>query len=272
LFADDAPWPSSLRDAEQEKDEGKRIRDLRNRLKMERWAGFFRSPDELAKNVLTSLFQYEATKQVEGMEAINEINAAKELGPSYLANIQEQIEQLSSVDFVALRLGPTPWWNTRLHLAAALASDFTEIRQFVILDAEGRFLTMAPPAEIRRALTKALPKLEIAYLRSREKIDKQFGLSEVDQIVSSYPYTVSDVFGKQLEADVKQVVTPANLRELGIKAQGEVIEEFGVDRRPRLSSDIVRRHEPYVVLMRDGKLEGIVDRMELAARIASISF
>src|ERR1700730_235621 len=45
LLADDAPWPSSLRDAEQEKDEGRRIRDLRNRLKMERWAGFFRSPD-----------------------------------------------------------------------------------------------------------------------------------------------------------------------------------------------------------------------------------
>src|ERR1700693_4729947 len=31
LLADDAPWPSSRRDAETQKDEGKRIRDLRNR-------------------------------------------------------------------------------------------------------------------------------------------------------------------------------------------------------------------------------------------------
>jgi hypothetical protein len=32
LLADDFPWPSSLRDAEQQPDEGKRIRELRNRL------------------------------------------------------------------------------------------------------------------------------------------------------------------------------------------------------------------------------------------------
>jgi hypothetical protein len=99
------------------------------------------------------------------MEAINQIGAT-EFGPSFLPKIQEQIEKQGSAEFVILRLGPAPWWNTRLHLAAALGSDFTEIRQFVLVDAKGRFLTMAPPTEIRRALAKALPKLEMVYLRA----------------------------------------------------------------------------------------------------------
>jgi hypothetical protein len=46
------------------------------------------------------------------------------------------------------------WWYTRLHLVAALSSDFTEIRQFVLLDAERSFLTMSSPLEIRRALLR----------------------------------------------------------------------------------------------------------------------
>lgn len=267
LLADDAPWPSSLRDAEQQEDEGKRIRDLRNRLKTERWVAFFKSPDDLAKRVLTSVFQYESTKRVESMAAIEQINAAGELGPSYLPNIQQQIEKPGSAEFVAVRLGPTPWWNTRLHLATALASDFTEICQFVLLDAEGRFLTMASPTEIRRALAKALPKLEIAYLQSREQACGLYG-GEVELIISCYPGAVTAVFG-QPEANVKQAITPANLRELGIKQQGEVLEEFAAERRPLLNSDIVRRHAPYVLLMRGGNLEGVIDRMELASRIAS---
>ena len=72
LLADDAPWSSSLRAAEQQKDDGKQIRYLRNRLKAERWAAFFKSPDDLAKQVLKSVFQLESTKRVESMEAINQ--------------------------------------------------------------------------------------------------------------------------------------------------------------------------------------------------------
>ena len=125
LLADDAPWSSSLRDAEQQKDDGKQIRYLRNRLKAERWAAFFKSPDDLAKQVLKSVFQLESTKRVESMEAINQIGAT-EFGPSFLPKIQEQIEKQGSAEFVILRLGPTPWWNTRLHLAAALGQTLSK--------------------------------------------------------------------------------------------------------------------------------------------------
>jgi Domain of unknown function (DUF4062) len=79
LLADDFSWPSSLRDAEQQQDDGKRIRDLRTRLKTERWAAFFRSPDDLAKQVLISALQYQSTKPVESMAAAEQIKSAPDL-------------------------------------------------------------------------------------------------------------------------------------------------------------------------------------------------
>jgi hypothetical protein len=269
LLADDAPWPSSRRDAETEKDEGKRIRDLRNRLRTERWTGFFRSPDDLAKQVLISINQLESTKPVVDTEAIENVQSAAEFGPSFLPNLQQQIDQLRSAEFITLRLGPKLWWNTRLHLAAALASDFTEIRAFVLVDAQRRFVTMASPVEIRRAFIRSEPRLEMAYLQSRVQGQAMTWLqSELDRIIASYALAAQNVFEGRPETEVKQTVTSSSLRELGIRAEGEVIEQFGGDRRPLVHSDVLRRRSPYLVLMREGEIEGVIDRAELASRQA----
>jgi hypothetical protein len=117
LLADNASWPSSLRDAEQADDMGKRIRDLRNRLKKEQWTGLFGSPDDLAKQVLTVVVQAESTKKVGEVDALQEVQSAAELGPSFLPNLKQRFSELGTTEFIAIRLGPTPWWNTRLHLA-----------------------------------------------------------------------------------------------------------------------------------------------------------
>jgi hypothetical protein len=268
LLADDAPWPSSLRDAEQEEDAGKRIRDLRKRLKAERWTGFFKSPDDLAREVLTAIVQTESTKQVGDMETLQEIQTAAEFGPSFLTNLQQRFAELSSTEFIAIRLGPTVWWDTRLHLASALASDFTDIRQFVILDAARHVLIVSSPLELRRALTKYQPLLEMVYLQCRSQPIQPFQGSEVDSIISSYPFTVQNLFG-QPEINVKREIAAAFVRELGIKQEGEVLEQFGPGNDSFSNSEIMRGRERYVVLMRNGNLQGVLDRIELSARIAA---
>ena len=92
------------------------------------------------------------------------------MGPSYLGNVQEQVQQLGAAKFVAMRVGdaaPAIWWNTRLHLVAALMSDFTEIAQLVLSGKSGQLLAMAEPPEIRRALAKSDPVLRYCSLKSR---------------------------------------------------------------------------------------------------------
>src|SRR5215471_15647601 len=206
LMADDFPWPSTLRDAETKDDAGKRIRELRNRLKEECWVAFFKTPDHLANQVLVSILQHEKKRPVQSVEAIEKLKNAPDLGPSYLGNIQEQIEKSRSTEFVALRLGPTLWWNTRLHLVAALASDFTKIRAFVMLDADGGVVAVASPDAIRLALTRAEPRLEIAYQQSRAQALEGPEDTHINTITMAYPVYVMTAFENQLEGDVKQVL------------------------------------------------------------------
>lgn len=266
LLDDDFPWPSSQRDAEQQADGGKRIRDLRNRLKNERWAAFFKSPDDLAKQVLTSVIQNESTKRLTNMDLLQDLQTAAEFGPSFLTNLQQRFNELQSAEFIALRLGPTVWWNTRLHLAAALASDFTEIKQFVILDSERQPVVIASPLEIRRALTKSEPKTEMAYLQARNDA-RMFPSSEVDSVISAYPNAVFQITGKT-ESEFKQDLTPSSMRELGIRPEGEILQQFAPHYHAFSYSEIMSRGHRYVALMRDGNLEGIVDRIDLASRLA----
>src|SRR5262249_35134292 len=147
--------------------------------------------------------------------------------------------------------------------------DFTDIREFVLLDEQGRFLTMASPAEVRRALAKAAPKLEMAYLQSRDQAANLKGSGgEVERIILCYPAAVSSIFAKLTESDVKKVITWAGLREIGVKPEGEAIEQISADRQPIANSDLLRRRARYLVIMREGNLEGVIDRAELASRIA----
>jgi hypothetical protein len=263
LLDENAPWPPFLLDSQQGSGGGQ-ILELRNRLKTERWAASFKTPDDLANQVLTTVIQYRSTKKVAFLSEIQDINDAKDFGPSYLPNIQTQINQPTS-EFVALRLGPVPWWDTRLHLAAALTSDFTEIRQFVLLDAESKYLTMAAPAEIRRALAKSSPHLEALYYSSRMEAAK-LGPNEADNAIACYPGAVIAMFPGQTEEQIKRVISPVNLRELGIRPEGEPLDVVGNERWSK--SDVVRKRAPYVAVMRNAKFEGIIDRAEFLSQIA----
>jgi hypothetical protein len=88
--------------------------------------------------------------------------------------------------------------------------------------------------------------------------------SDVDSTISVYPAAVASAFGDQEAASVV-----LSLPELRIKQQGEVLEQFGPQHRPSSNAEVVRRRERYVVLIRDGNLEGVIDRVELASRIAA---
>jgi Domain of unknown function (DUF4062) len=266
LLDDKTPWSSVLRDADLQDDGGRRIREFRNNLRKSTWINYFHSPDSLAKNVLVTLLQYEATKRAETLKPLDDIKSAVDLGPSYLENVGKNIGELGSIEFVSLHLGPTPWWNTRFHLVAALASDFTDIQQFIVFNARGGFELIAPPTEIRRALAKATPKLEAAYQTAREFFGPS--VNPIDAVTLNYSVASIQVFN-QPESAFKQVVTPLMLRELGFRQQGEAIdlEWHGGSLTP---FDIVLRKARFLVLMRDSKCEGIVDRVEIASRLAQV--
>jgi Domain of unknown function (DUF4062) len=258
LLKDDAKWPKDLKDKNLI-----HIHKLRGRLKS-RCAAYFTDRKELALEVLAALRVLESTRFAKQLEAINVIQKAQELGPSYLMNIQKKLGALGEAPLIEFQIGQTPWWNTRLYLVAALAHDMGGAREFVFVDAQRRFLTMAPPAEIRDRLARRWPALEKAYVAFRNEA-ATFGA--VEQSLWRYPMAVAASFEKD-EQSAKEDVTAHDLeREFGIACDAETVDVADKG-QVFLQREILGRAAPFAALIRRGRLEGLVERQELARRVA----
>jgi hypothetical protein len=258
LLRDDATWPGKLKDVDPT-----RINALRTNLK-KICAGYFSNASELTVEVLTALRVLESTRRVQQLEAVAEMHRGQELGPSYLMNIQGKLGTLWEPGLIRIQIGPIPWWNTRLYLIAALADDFGDHNKLVFVDADQRFLTMASPAEIRRRLAQRWPALKSAYREFRKDGPSR---SFVENELWRFPMAVSGVFGKE-EVDAKEDVTSTDLqRALGIVGDAETVDSADKG-QVFLQHEILGRATPFVALVRDGRLEGVVDKAELANKVA----
>jgi len=258
ILTDDADWPVDLKD-----DDLTRINEFRTNLK-KTCAAYFTNTTQLAYEVLAALRNVECTRIARPLDVIEVIKQSQEFGSSYLMNIKEKLNAFREAEFVEIQLGPTPWWNTRLHLIAALAEEINPHVQIVFVDAEHHFITMAPPAEIRQRLEQQWPNLERAYSEFRKDTPT---IESVEDDILRYPQAVRATFGDQ-EEKVKKVLTSHQLgTELGIRNHAEKIQvENGG--QVFLQREIVRRPSPFVALVRNGRLEGLVDTNELARKVA----
>jgi hypothetical protein len=78
---------------------------------------------------------------------------------------------------------------------------------------------------------------------------------------------IKAIFDKE-ETDAKEEVTSIDLqRELGVVGDAETVDtaEKG---QVFLQREILGRSTPFVALLREGRLEGIVDKGDLARRVA----
>jgi hypothetical protein len=258
LLRENAKWPKKLKDADLT-----RIDALRAALK-KTCAAYFSSALELAVEVLAALRVLESMRRAQQLEAVVEILRGRPLGPSYLMKIKENLRALRETALIEIQIGPTHWWNTRLHLIAALAEDFGGSGEFVFVDADRRFLIMAPPAEIRRRLAQRWPALEQMYTLFRKDCPTQ---DSVEDALWRFPMATKTLFDKE-ETDAKEVVTSIDLqRELGIVGDAHMVDTANKG-QVFLQREILGRSTPFVALVRDGRLEGIVDKGDLARRVA----
>lgn len=258
LLNDNARWKAELKDA----DLG-RIKTLRERLK-KRCSGYFSAANELAVEVLAALRVHESSRLAQQLEVADVIRKAQEMGPSYLIEIKNKLNLLSEAPFIELQLGPTPWWNTRLFLIAALAGEFGQSRGIVFVSDKGQFVSMASAAEICHRLALRWPELEEVYTLFREDAPT---LEAIEEKLWLYPDCVFQVLNAD-EQEARHVLSQNDVEyELGIARNAEVVDAGG--KNPRfLQQEILGRQTPYVALVREGRLEGVVDRNLLAQNVA----
>jgi hypothetical protein len=259
LLEDAARWPAQKKDANL-----RPIQAMRARLKQQ-CSGYFRTADELAVEVLTALRVLETTARAERLAAMQEMVRTQELGPSYLMNLRDQLCTLGDAPFIELQLGPTPWWNTRLHLVAALAQERGGAHGIVFVNALGRFVKAAAPAEVCRRLGQRWPGLQAAYAAFRLEAPT---LQDVEAALWRYPMHVAAALGQPTEEAGSHVLTIEDIEDtLGLAAQAETVDVADKNQR-YLQREILGRRSPWVALLRDERLQGLVDRRRLAERVA----
>lgn len=255
LLADNANWPDEMRDEDLTK-----ITALRNRFK-KYCAGYFSDEKGLALEVISALDMHKSSVLSERIDVVNEIRQAEQVGTSYIQNLTEKLNTLKSAPLVEFEIGTddkpaAPWWNTRLYLLAALADEVYHTRGFAFVEPDRRFLLLAEPQELRYRLKQRWPALEETYQGFRKHA------ATTDMIVPSlwdYPRAVQAAFGKP-EKDGIDVVTAHHLTyELGISRNAEVVD-LPDKNASFLVREVAGRHTPYVAMLREGKLEGFVDR------------
>lgn len=258
LVKDNADWPAQWRDVD-----STRVLDLRNRLK-KRCAAYFDGASDLAVEVLASLRVLESTRKLRQLDAAQVMLEAQAIGPSYMMNIQDKLEALKEAAHVEIQIGPIPWWNTRLHLVAALAEEYGAAEEFVFVDAERRFAAMASPAAVRAQLEERWPILGTTYSSFRLKTQT---LTSLEAQLWTYPIHVTECLGVEEQLGIEVITRRLLEYDLALPRDGEVVEVAG--KAPLfLTMEILGRQSPFVVLVRDGQVEGLIHRGTLAAKVA----
>jgi hypothetical protein len=181
-----------------------------------------------------------------------------------MMNIQDKLEALKEAAHVEIQIGPIPWWNTRLHLVAALAEEYGAAEEFVFVDAERRFAAMASPAAVRAQLEERWPILGTTYSSFRLKTQT---LTSLEAQLWTYPIHVTECLGVEEQLGIEVITRRLLEYDLALPRDGEVVEVAG--KAPLfLTMEILGRQSPFVVLVRDGQVEGLIHRGTLAAKVA----
>lgn len=172
------------------------------------------------------------------------------------------------------------WWSTRMFLVAALAEDYSQIRRlvFVELGDERIFVGMVSPGNVRRALANEWPTLELSYQEIKDNLPSvpSPSASEPSKIVvgwNNHQFELNNECMREddLKLRVKVDATSLNswLGKMGMRLTTESAEWHGITRPYFIQYLLAEFDSPYVALLRHRRLDRVVNRHDLALKVAT---
>lgn len=275
LLDEAGTWPDDCKDKiSGENDRGERIAGLRKELHQRHMVRFFTTPDALALQVMLSLFKelsVDKPKKFDLPERLTEMADIQQFGSSLMKEIDERVRQaakdVEGTKYIVVNLGQgESWWSTRLYLLTSLAADFTRVRRVVFVDGDEQFIGMASPVSIKQALSAAQSRLGSLYLGAPTGLDTESAV-----VLAIMTFRQQLLSAGIPETELKIFVTVDRLKawlrsDLEISAIS-TDEEAGPN--AFLAHQVIKNPSDFVaVVEHNNRLLGIVDRLELASRIA----
>jgi hypothetical protein len=167
------------------------------------------------------------------------------------------------------------WWSTRLYLQAALVDDRTRIERLVFVegDAQRRYVGMASPAVVRRALAQSCGlNLDRAYCEIEEEVRHMAGpsgYSEARQIVEAWAAHTFTKDGKAVTEEEAQTPVSAELLTQWVAMERESVE-WNHPLDSILSQALVlEKGTRFVPLTQGGRLQRVVNADAFARHTAT---
>lgn len=217
------------------------------------------------------------------VELASELAELRASVPKALADLLAEAVKNEDFRLVEVNLKSKPyWWSTRLYLLAALAEEYTSIERFVIVenDAARIYVGCAQPAKVRRAMAQSIPELERVYRTIKTQpnvVASPDRISEITNIIHAWTGPQQLQFQTTAPAGVlvvneeqfKELVDSAKLRGwLGNGLETQMRDYKGERPNRALYCRILGCPLDYVPLVHGRQLETVVNRGELAAKLA----
>jgi hypothetical protein len=227
------------------------------------------------KTLAIGMMSIEFESRPSGLERIPDLTTSFDWKPTDpLVNAFKGAETTGVIE-VNLGTGRS-WLSSRLFLLAALADDYTDIRQmFFLEDRQGQdrvFVGSTTPASVSQAFARDSQRLKEAYeVAKREPtdaLDSDSPESRVAWIASNF---LSNLYAHGRKEDLEEWVTTEFL-DRRVPINKYCLEWNGGPSTMFLLHQILDRIEPYVFLVKSsGQLNLVIDRLKLAERIAKDS-
>lgn len=199
---------------------------------------------------------------------------------SYVPDITDSIRRAAAdplTKLVHIDLGDGhQWWHTRLFLVAALAEDYARIESLVFHATRGAtphcYVGSARPGPTRLALAAVTPDLQVAYSAGQQQAAALqhrplHSVDAVDGAIAGFSANLPVEEGN-LKIDVNEMVLRVWLGSDLITDSIPAPADPGAAIPRRDLPAILARPEQYVALTKDQQLVQVVDRAELASRLA----
>ena len=185
--------------------------------------------------------------------------------PELLDAFQAIIQSNSRLMQIDLR-DENYWWSTRLFLVAVLAFEYTSVDQLVFTRHLDEFVGMASPGTVRRHLAVRFPQYDRMYRQMQGNLAQGEIEDERGVLRRILMGAWSDKF-QWREHEVMEVVTSRLLTSwLGHDLDTRALESGPLT--PLLQFQIISHSAPFTALTSSGRLAHVVDRTEVAKRVA----
>jgi len=269
-----APWPAQHIDAVAgTAEDAAAVKRLREELASQWLAGFFSTPEDLARQVSAAVYRREVTDRLDSISAAPGLTEPLMFGgpisDSTLMSLRQSLVQAPELRVLTVDLRDGQyWWSTRLFFLAAVAGEVAGTRLLVFTEEGDRYLGAATTATVRDRLAgTSAPLRNFITQCQQQSVDTMDLNRALDERARLWNHAVPQA----TEDQERSFVTARDLRRwLGDDLLVNAATQDGDAVSAELLRTIIDWPHPFVPITGEGRLRKVVARDTVAQHLARV--